>query len=130
MMLVGVIPVVLVGVVLPLGLIAGFLALDEGSPMEAVTHGELFLTAGNAAVTGCVALVSARHDRLINATIASFVVLLGIVLPCYGAWAFLAVQELQDRAYSEALAVIGGAGMTIAAVSVALVFVRLTCRSK
>jgi hypothetical protein len=129
MVLVGVIPVLVVGVLVPLGLIAGFLALDETSAIDAVTHGELFLAGGNAAVTGCVALVATRHDNLLWATIAAFGVLLAIVLPCYGFWAFLTVQEMQDNDYSESLAVIGGGGFALVAVSVAMAFVRLTYRS-
>lgn len=126
MVLQGAIPIVVVGVLVPVGLVALFLALDAAPLARAVEHGELFLAAANSAFTGCVSLVAARRDKVLNATIASFVVLLMIVLPCYAAWAFLTVEELQGRQYSHALAVVGGGGMTIAAVIVALSFVALT----
>jgi hypothetical protein len=128
MMLQGVIPIVLVGVLLPVGLIACFLALENGSVRGAVEHGELFLAAGNSAFTGCVVLVASRTDQVLNATIASLVVLVLIVLPAYACWGLLTVQELLDKHYSTSLATVGGGSFAVLAIVVALVFVWLSHR--
>jgi FlaA1/EpsC-like NDP-sugar epimerase len=129
MLLVGVIPIVIVGVLLPVGLIAAGLALSDGSAFDAIKHGELFLAAANAALAGCVALGAARTDRLALAVILAFLALLVIVIPSYVLWAILTVKELRNESYSESIAVVGGGGMTLAAIVVALGFVRLTCPS-
>jgi hypothetical protein len=126
MMLHGVIPVLLVGLLLPLGLVGLFLAADNGEAGAAIKHGELFLAAGNAAFTGCVVLVSSRLDQLLNAVIASLVVLVLIVVPAYGCWSFLTAQQLLQKPGSENLAIVGGGCFALVAIAVALVFVRLS----
>lgn len=128
LLLQGVIPIVLVGIVLPIGLIACFLGLEESPLQGAVKHGELFLAAGNAAFTGCVVLVAARSDIIINAVIASFVVLITIVVPGYACWALLTVQGLLAKPYSESLAIFGGGFFVVIASVVALTFVKLAYR--
>lgn len=128
MMLQGVIPIVLVGIALPIGLIALVLAIENAPVGGAFDHGALFLAAGNAAFIGCVSLIAARSDRPINAMIASMVVLVSIVVPAYACWAVLTVRSLLEMEYSQFLAVgVGGAYAALSAI-VALVFVWLSYR--
>jgi len=128
MMLQGVIPVILVGIVLPIGLIALALAIEDAPIRGAVDHGALFLAAGNAGFIGCVSLIASRVDRAVNAMIASIVVLVLIVVPAYACWAILTVRSLLEMEYSEFLAVGVGGAFAVLAIVVALVFVRLSYR--
>lgn len=125
MLLQGVLPIVLGGVILPIGLIAFFLAINHSPVTGAVDHGELFLAASNAGFIGCVTLVASRTDRAVNAMIASMFVLFGIVVPGYACWALLTVEGLLNNNYSEFLAVAVGGGLALTAMVVSLVFVRL-----
>jgi hypothetical protein len=123
MMLRGVIPILLVGVLLPLGLILGFLVLREAPLRGAVENGELFLAAANTAFAGCVVLVSSRTDKLLSSMITSFVTVAFIVVPCYAFWAGLTVQEVTHGRFSSAFAIVGGGSYAVVAILVALVFV-------
>jgi hypothetical protein len=128
MMLHGVIPIVLVALVLPIGLVAGVLALEGGGVKGALDHGELFLAAGNAAFTGCLVLASARLDQPVNALIAATVVFIVLVLPAYGFWGVLTALDVLDKTYSRYLAIIGGGIFAGVAMVVSLCFVRLSYR--
>jgi len=128
MMLQGVIPIVLVGMALPIGLVACFLIVHEKPIMGAIDHGELFLVAANAAFGGCFVLVFSRPDQLVNAIIATFVTIIGIVVPCYALWAGLTVQVLMERPLTSDWIVIGGSGYAVIAMLVALSFVWLSYR--
>jgi hypothetical protein len=123
MMLRGVIPILLVSVLLPVGLITGFLVLREAPLRGAVEHGELFLAAANAAFAGCVVLVSSRTDKLLSSMITSFVTVVFIVVPCYAFWAGLTVQEVTHGRFSSDFAIVGGGSYAVVAILVALVFV-------
>jgi hypothetical protein len=124
----GVIPVVVVGVMLPIGFVGFFLAIWEAPISDAVGHGELFLSAANASFIGCLVLIVSRTDSLVNVLIASFFALLLIMLPAFGLWAALTVQSLLDKEYSEQLAILGGGAYALIATVVALVFVWLSYR--
>jgi hypothetical protein len=126
MLLHGGIPIVIVGIVLPLGLIAFFLAMQNEPIKGAVEHGELFLSAANAGFTGCLVLLVSRADESVNALIAALVALLLIMLPAFTCWAFLTAQGILDKDYSEQFAIIGGGSYALLATVVALVFVRLS----
>lgn len=128
MMLQGVIPIVLVGIALPIGLVALVLAIENAPVAGAFDQGVLFLTAGNAGFIGCASLIASRSDRPVNAMIASMVVLVSIVVPAYACWAVLTVRNLLGMEYSHFLAVgVGGVYAVLSAI-VALVFVRLSYR--
>jgi hypothetical protein len=122
-------PVVIVGVALPIVLVMGFLIGAGGSAGEAVNHGELFLAGGNAVVSGCVVLLSSRYDRLMDATIASLIVILILVVPAYAFWAYLTTEALQKNHYNEHIASQGGGVAALVGCIVAFVFVRLSYRS-
>jgi hypothetical protein len=128
MLLQGVIPIILIGIALPIGLIALVLALESAPIRGAVDHGELFLCASNAGFIGCSALIASRSDRAINSMIASIFVLGGIIVPGYVGWSVLTVQGLLDKPYSDFLAIVIGGGLTLLASTVGLVFVRLSYR--
>jgi hypothetical protein len=127
MVLQGVLPIILVGLMLPVGITAFFLALENAPVDSAIEQGSLFLAAGNSAFTGCIVLVSSRHDSP-NSMIATLLVLVGFVVPAYGGWALLTVQQILHKPYSTAIATVwGGIGAAVAIV-IALVFVRLSYR--
>lgn len=129
MLLQGVLPIVLVALVLPLGLTACFLAV-KGAPVEdAMRHGELFLAGGNAAFTGCVVLLAARPDKALNAAIASLFSLVLLVVPCYGIWAFISVQALTKQSYAPEWAQTGGTVWALAGVASSMLFVRHAYRT-
>jgi hypothetical protein len=127
MLLQGVIPIVLVGLILPVGMTAFFLGIENASASAAIEHGDLFLAAGNSAFTGCIVLAASRHDSP-YAMIVTVAVLLAFVFPAYGAWALLTVQQILHKPYSTDIATVwGGIGAVVAAI-IALVFVRLSYR--
>lgn len=126
MMLHGIIPIVLVGYILPVGLIAGFLAMRQAPLVGAIEHGELFLVAANTAFAGSVVLVSSRPDRLLTSVIVTFVTVVFIVVPGYAFWAGLTTQALTHESFSPDFAIVGGGGYAVAAILVALVFIRFS----
>jgi hypothetical protein len=128
MLLQGVLPVMLVSVLLPIGLICFFLALRAMPISDAFSHGELFLAGGNAAFAGCIVLVAARPDEALNAAIAAIFSLVLLVLPCYGIWAFISVGLLDGDAYVKSLVEVGGGAWATAGVIVSMAFVRYAYR--
>ena len=119
-------PVVVVGMCLPVGLIAGYLAMSNGHASAAIDHGELYLAGGNAGVTGCVVVLTSRLDRLLTSTIVSLTVILLGVVPCYSFWAYLTSKAVLGEAYDRTLATSGGG---VAAFAGALVAFVLVCYS-
>lgn len=109
-LLLGVFGVVIVGVGLPVGLVAIALESSGGTSIPgAIRHGELWLAAANAAVAGCIALMaSGRHNVLSRAIATLFVFALGVI-PCYTAWAAIVAHIHLGLDYSKAFAVDGGA---------------------
>lgn len=128
MLLHGVLPVLLVGLALPIGLPACFFGAQGASAWEAVRHGELFLSAGNAGFTGALVLISSRTDIQIRAAIVAITALLLFMFIPFSLWGFLTTQAILGKNYSEEFAIIGGAGYTVVAVVVALVLVRVSYR--
>jgi hypothetical protein len=120
MMLHAIIPIVLVGVVLPVGLVALFLAIDDQPISGAIDRGELFLAGGNAAFTGCLVLVAARPDRAVTASIVSLITSMFVVLPCYAAWAYVSVASHQDADYSVEMVIDWSVAAAIVGVTLAL----------
>jgi hypothetical protein len=128
MLLQGVIPIVLVGFVLPIGLIGLALALEEAPVSGAIDHGELFLSAANAGFIGCIALVASRTDEAINAMIAAIVVLVLVILPGYVGWALISVQGVLGRQYSNLWPIAMGGSWALIGTAVGLTLVRLSYR--
>lgn len=128
MVLHGVIPIILVGAVLPIGLTAAFLAMQQEPLIGAIEHGELFLSAGNAGFVGCLVLLGSRTDAAVSVALASMCALILIMVPAFCFWAFLTVQSSLDKDYSEQFAIIVGGAYAVLASAVALVFVWLSYR--
>lgn len=126
LLLQGVLPIVIVGVALPVGLVALFLAVKGASASGAIKHGELYLSGGNAAFTGCVALFSGRRGDRASVAIATLYVLMVVVVPCYATWAFFATQTALGETYSGTLATDGGAVSALAGSIVALTLIKLS----
>ncbi len=124
-MLQGVLSIVLIGIALPIGLVLLFLAFQEAALSDAIRHGELFLSGGNAAFMGCVVLVASRQDAAINAAIASLATIAALVVPSYAAWAYLAVQTLVGESYSTSVVIASSAIWAGVCVLTALVMVRI-----
>lgn len=118
-------PILIVGVVLPVGLVAIFLALSEAAIGEAVSHGELWLGAGNAGLIGCLSLIASRHDAGLNAAITTLYTMAIVVIPCYAFWAGFSVRVIEGEAYSKVLAAEGGAIAAGAAVMFGVALVML-----
>lgn len=109
-----VLPILLMGVVLPIGLVALLLEI-EGAPIsDAVDRGELFLAGGNAAFTGCLVLISARPDKAVFASICTSFASIGVVLPCYAAWALITTAGARHADYSVDAAVKWGLAAAVA----------------
>jgi len=128
LLLQGVLPIVLIAVCLPLGLVVLFLAATAAPLRLAVSHGELFLAGGNASFAGCIVLLAARPDRALNAAIASLFALVLLVVPCYGLWAYISVDTLTKKSYATSVAEVGGAAWAVAGVVVSMAFVRYAYR--
>lgn len=123
-LLLGVLPIVVVSVCLPLGLVALFAAIAAAPLRLAVSHGELFLAGGNASFAGCIVLLAGRPERAVTAAIASLYALILLVVPCYGLWAFISVDTLTGQKYDLNLAELAGAGWAVAGIVVSMTFVR------
>lgn len=120
----GVVSVLAISVLLPVGLVVLFLAL-RGRPVGgAIEHGELFLAGGNAAFVGAVGLFTARLEAGLNAAVAALLAIAFLVIPSYAAWAYLAVSALVGDSYSHAVAVASSAVAASVCVVTALILVR------
>lgn len=117
------IAILIVGVVLPLLMVAGALAVFESAVEGAISHGELFLAGGNATVTSSAVLMATRYDRPVNAAAAALAALLLIGVPSYGFWALLSAQVLLNRPYSVDFAVAGGTASAAVGLLVSCVFI-------
>lgn len=103
-----VLPILVFGIVLPIGLVALLLWLDGKSVSDAVNGSELFLAGGNSAFTGSLVLLGARPDKAIGATISCVFVSALVVLPCYLAWAYISTAQVRHADYSAHKAIQGG----------------------
>lgn len=122
MALQGVISVLLVGLLLPVGLIAGMLALRESPVRGAIEHGELFLVAANVAIAGSLLLVSSTTDHVLWRIIGALIAVLLVVMPAYLFWASVTIQVLLGQQYSSGFATVGGGIYAFFAILLALVF--------
>lgn len=119
-----VIAVVVAGMVLPLGFIALFLA-GAGKPIgEVISHGELFLVAGNSVVASAAVLVSSRVDQAVSAAVACLCSILTVGAPSYAIWAYLSTQSLLARPFDSNFTVVGGWVSAIVGLLVSAEFVR------
>lgn len=118
-----IVPILLIGVVLPIGLVALLLLIDGASLSGAVDHGELFLAGGNAAFIACLLLMSARPDRAMGVFVVCQLAFVLVVLPSYAAWAHVTALSAQHDDYSEAMTVQGGLVATAAGLIVAIICV-------
>lgn len=128
MILQGLIPIVLVGFFLPIGLVAAALAIENAPIFNAVDHGELFLAGANAGFIGSLTLVISRTDQTVNSMITAFLVLIVIIFPGYFAWALLSVQALLGREYSDVWPMEVGGTWAIVGVVVGMALVKLSYR--
>lgn len=119
----GVLAIVVIGAVLPVGLVAQFLVFAGQPASGAVEHGELYLAAGNAVFLGCVLLATSDAHNGAGATIASLFALATFVLPCYGAWAFINVRVEMDERVAGAASYAWGLPVLAVSLLVALSFV-------
>lgn len=120
----GVLGVVTIGFVLPLGMVAVALVfVEHASARHAVDQGELFLAGANAAFTACLVLLSGRQEAPLNAMIAILFALAFVVIPCYGAGAYCSAVSLGGGRVAASLAYIGGGVAAGGALLVGLVFV-------
>ncbi len=117
--------VVLVGMILPLGFTALFLAGSSGALNNVVRHGELFLVAGNAVVAASAVLLSSRVDEPVSVSIVSLFSNLTVTAPSYGIWAYLSTQSILGRQYSESFAIGGGCAAAAIGLLVSAEFVRI-----
>lgn len=100
MALQAVLPIWLIGIVLPLGLPALVLGLSEVPLSQAVDHGELYLVGGNTAFASLLVLAWARIDQAVRVFILSALVGTTIVGPCYLIWALIATAGARSAHYS------------------------------
>jgi hypothetical protein len=114
----GVLPVLVLGIGAPVGLVAFCLALKgKGAPIAvAVSHGELLLGAGNAALVGAFTYLAARPDKnAVNGTIGAIVYIVLGGMPNYVGWAYVTVAGIDRSGYSHGAATTYGliaAGVT------------------
>lgn len=101
-------PVVIVGTALPLGLVTLYVA--GGREFQAaVRHGELFLAAGNAVVSSSLVLIATRRPGDTPAGPGVIIAYLLVVVPCYGYWAHIQSDVLLTRTFNSDLSTRGGA---------------------
>lgn len=118
-----VLPILLIGIFLPLGLTILVLGLDQIPLSHAFNHGELYLVGGNAAFTSCLILISNRPDQAVNTFIVSAVINWTVVVPCYLAWALLATSTARAAHYSTNVAIDWGVIAAITGLLTAVVLV-------
>jgi len=124
----GALPILIIGAVLPLGLIALFRATLGSSLAGTIEHGELYLAGGNAAFTGCLVFASSRTDIPTTVVASVLPALALLTLPCYALWALLTVLTMRGTDYSSSIATAGGAYAASLCVLVGLVFVYFSHR--
>jgi hypothetical protein len=113
-------PVIVIGIAAPIGLIAAGLALDNFSLKTALDNGELWLVGGNSLATSACLLMALRRDRIeagISALLAG-----GLFYYC---WATVSTQTIEHRPVDLRLAVDGGWIALGLGVVVSLVFTLL-----
>ncbi len=124
----GVLPVIVLGVLLPVGAVAFCLALKGAPVRQSVEHGELLLGAGNAAMVGSFTYLASRpSDSVIGTAGALCYLIFGGVFPYLG-WASIAVDVITDAKYSHAATEQWGAAAVIATAAMSLYCVSKTFR--
>lgn len=113
-------PVAVIGVALPMLLVALLLLAGDQDASGAFTHGELFVGAANASVTGATVLLVARYDEPASALVGAMLIILLISLPSYAISAYMTTQALLDKPYSHDFATRGGAVATAVALAASL----------
>jgi hypothetical protein len=118
--------IVLVGVVVPTGFAAIFLAAGNGSAMDAFDHGELFLAAGNCVVASSAIFISSGVADGVSTAIASLCALLVVAAPSYALWAYISTQATLRNPYNSNFASSGGWIAAIIALIVSTEFVMVS----
>lgn len=125
----GALPILIIGVLLPLGLIGLFRAAFGSPIVGTIEHGELYLSGGNAAFTGCLVFASSRIDIPAKVAMTVLPTLILLTLPCYALWALLSVLTSRGQKYSLAIATTGGAYAAGVCIVVGLIFVYFSHRA-
>ncbi len=95
----------LIGVAVPIGITVLFYVGLGAGGAEAVTHGELFLAAGNAVVASACVLLASGREQMLWPAIACLVVFIMIAVPGYALWALFATRSTLGETYNQNTAV-------------------------
>ncbi|HTR74170.1 MAG TPA: hypothetical protein VMH33_02790 [Solirubrobacterales bacterium] len=122
-----ILPICLIGIVLPLGIPALVLGLSEVPLSHAFNRGELFLVGANTAFASCLVLASNRMDRAVRVFILSVIVGATVVGPCYLVWALITTAHARSAHYSTYVTIhwgliAAGCGLVVAVVFVSYAF--------
>lgn len=121
----GVLPAIVLGICTPVGLVAFCLVL-QGAPVKgAIDHGELLLGAGNAAMVGAFAFLSARPNQSMWGTIGAFGYIVAGIFS-YAGWAWVTMSVITHSKYSHDAVVTYG---IIAATSLGVVSLFLVAQT-
>lgn len=121
-------PILVIEMLLPFGLVAGFLAASGGAIHGTLEHGELFLAAGNATVTGGMVLATARIGPGANGAIQAISAMSVLAVPSYSFWALLASGIVASRVQSRPFAGWGGLVAIVLSLGVSFYFVLVASR--
>lgn len=124
----GVLPILVLGLGVPVGTVAVLLLLKSAPLGDAFDHGELLLGAGNAALVGVFAFLSDRPNDSLNVTLAAIVYTVLVGMASYVGWAYVSVEGLTNAPYSHSAALYLGGGFTLLSVGVSLYLVSKTFR--
>jgi hypothetical protein len=117
----GLLVIVVIGALLPVGIFIEYLALADQPTKLAVEHGELFLAAGSAVLLGCIALLTSRFDPRV--VIASLFAVATFVVPCYVAWAEICGRAAMHEKVAQPSSYAWGVPVLVLGAVVALTFV-------
>jgi fumarate reductase subunit D len=115
----GVFAILVIGVLLPLGLLALFLMVNGASLSSAVDRGELYLAGGTASFAASVGFVAARQHQPFGSLLSLLFVVAFVVLPCYALAALCNVHATIDEPLADKWviglgAIYGGIGVLVA----------------
>ena len=116
-------PVLVVGIVVPLALTSAGLAFDNAGARGALSGGVLWLSGGNAIATSTCLFLAFRRDR-IEAGISA----LGLAAFFYYCWGLAAVRVMEKRPVNHELANQGGWIALVVGIVLSLILTLLAWR--